>query len=266
MLYNSGYMNKAIFKTIRAGFVLGAALLMFTGAALASGVLIPAGATDVTNTSARLNGEIINSNNNSTVWFEWADNSSMSGAMVAGKESFWSGSTFNTVIDGLNPNTSYYYRVVAVSKPIIGSASAPVYSPVISFKTTAAGGNITTFASTLSTTYGAGQNTTSANLGTTKTANTKNNNTSTTVVTKKTSTQTTVADTKEGFSNNGSNSASVFGVGNGMFPTTLTGWIILIIAIFIALLIVRMIYEECERRKKARLVKKPDNEVKEEQK
>lgn len=253
-------MNKAIFKTIRAGFVFGAALLMFTGTASASMVLIPAAATDITTTSARLNGQVMNSGDNSVVWFEWADNASLSGAMVAGKQGFSMGSTFNTVIDGLNPNTNYYYRIVAVSKPIIGSASAPVYSPVVSFRTTVSGGNSTTILSSLSTIYGASQNSTGSNTNTNKTTSAKNTNTSSVATAKKISTQTPIVDTKEGFTNSGSNTASVFGAGDGMLPGTLVGWIILLVALFIALLIGRMIYEESERRKKARLAKKPEQE------
>lgn len=256
-------MNKAIFKTIRAGFVFGAALLMFTGTASASMVLIPAAATDITTTSARLNGQVINSGDNSVVWFEWADNASLNGAMVAGKQGFSMGSTFNTVIDGLNPNTNYYYRIVAVSKPIIGSASDPVYSPIVSFKTTVSGENSTTILSSLSTIYSASQSSNGSNTntatGANKTTSTKNTNTASVVTTKKASSAAAV-DTKEGFTNNGSNTASVFGAGDGMLPGTLVGWIILLIALFIALLIGRMIYEESERRKKARLAKKPELE------
>ena len=276
-------MNKYIYQTIRAGFVLGVAFLVMANTALASVVLVPAGATDITGTSATLNGQVMNQDANSTVWFEWSDNSSMYAPVIAGKDAFYGGRTFDAAINGLIPGHTYYYRAVAVSKPIIGAADAPVYSPIISFKTVLPKSAAAATTGTNSTIYSTNQNgvDNNAQSNTSNTSSSNNSKTNTTTNTNRTfnsstnntsttNTSNTTNSTKDGFSNVGrsnntdgfsngnSSGASVLGAGNGILPTTLVGWIALIIALLIILLIIRLIYEENERRKKIRLAKKAE--------
>lgn len=271
-------MNKYIYQTISAGFVFGVAVLTLTNTALASAVLVPAGATDITGTRATLNGQVMNQDANSTVWFEWSDNSSMYAPAIVGKDAFYGGRTFEASINGLTPGRTYYYRAVAVSKPIIGSSDAPVYSSIISFRTILPKSAVAATTGTNATIYSTNQNSVGNNSqsNVNNTSRTNNSNTTTNTnrtfnsSTKNTNTSNVVTSTKDGFSNvnnqkntdgfsNGNSSgASVLGAGGGILPTTLVGWIALIIALLIILLIVRLIYEENERRKKVRLAKKAE--------
>lgn len=243
-------MNKYITKTIRTGFVFGVAIFMTTSTAFASANLVPAGATEITNTSATLNGQVVNENANSSVWFEWSDNASFYAPSIVGKQAFWGGRMFDATITGLTPGTTYYYRAVAFSRTISGGADAPVYSPVVSFKTSAP--------KVVSSVAGAGAPTSYGN-GTATTKSTNTNNTtsnSKSVAATKTATQT-VDESKNGFSNNGSDvAASAIGAGNGILPTTLIGWVAFLITIVVAILIGRLIYEENEKRKKKKAAKK----------
>ena len=249
-------MNKYIFPTIRAGFVLSLAFFAFTSTAFASVIVIPSAATEVTKTTAIINGQIINPHNDSYVWFEWADNASLNSSTIAGKQSFYGGRSFETTLEGLNPGSTYYYRVVAVSKPVLGEAGDPIYSSVASFKTmsdsvaVASGSSV---ASSGSTQSGSTNNTTTTSAKSSTSGSTKNSNVSTSVE-KKNNSKIDGTTTTDGFDN--ANGASVFAVGDGILPTTLAGWVALLIAVFVAILLVRMIYEESEKRKKAQAAKK----------
>ena len=274
-------MNKYIIQTIRAGFVLAVVLFASANTALAAAYLVPAGVTNITATTATINGQVENPGNNTDVWFEWSDTRSFYAPTVVGKQGFWGSGTFNVKLDGLNPNSTYYYRVVAVSSPIFGpSSEAPFYSPVVSFKTKPS--NTVSWSS--GTIYGptdnGSANTNQTSTNTTNTTNTSNTtNTTNTNNTSNSSSNNTSSSNKnngsrnisaagtqdgfnnttgttnsDGFSNN--SGASAIGAGDSILPTTLVGWVALLIALLVVLLIVRLIYEESEKRKKARLAKK----------
>ena len=278
------FMNKYIIQTIRGGFVLAVVFFASANTALAAAYLVPAGATDITSTTATINGQVENPGNNTDVWFEWSDTRSFYAPTVVGKQGFWGSGTFNAKLDGLNPNATYYYRVVAVSSPIFGQSSdAPFYSPIVSFKTKPS--NTVSWSSGVvySTTDNGSTNTNQTSTNTTNTTNTSNTtNTTNTTNTNNTSnssnsntsssnknngtSNTSVAGTQDGFNNttgatnsdgfSNNSGASAIGGGDSILPTTLIGWVALIIALLVALLIVRLIYEESEKRKKARLAKK----------
>lgn len=253
-------MNTFTYQTIRAGLVFVVAFFMAANTAFASAVLIPAGASEITTSSAVLNSQVVNANSNSFVWFEWADNASFSNPFIAGKQAFWGGRSFEAAIDGLKPGTTYYYRAIAIARPISGSAEAPVYSSIVSFKTKTAGGDTngnggTVYGTTQNTNTGgtSNTNTNTTTSNTTNTTNTTNTNTTSSQSSTKNNTVATV--TTDGFTRTGVSSASVIVAGDGLLPGTLIGWILLFIALFVVLLIVRLIYEQSEKRKKARLVK-----------
>ncbi len=251
-------MNKYIFPTIRAGFVLSLAFFAFTSTAFASVILVPSAATEVTKTTAIINGQIINPHNDSYVWFEWADNASLNSSVMAGKQSFYGGRSFETTLEGLNPGTTYYYRVIAVSKPVLGEAGDPIYSSVTSFKT--ASDHVATTSGSSVTNSGSTQGgTTNSNTTTSTKSSTGGSvkNTNSSVSTEKKNISKVGATTAtDGFDNDNANGASVLVAGDGVLPTTLAGWVALFIAVFVAVLLVRMIYEESEKRKKAQAAKK----------
>ena len=68
-------------------------------------------ATNITASSATLNGYVDPHGNTSQAWFEWGTTSSL--GQSTSKTSFSSASQFNRGLTGLSPNTTYYYRAVA---------------------------------------------------------------------------------------------------------------------------------------------------------
>lgn len=261
-------MKNLITKTFRAGFVFAVAIFAVTNTAFAYAVIIPSGVTEITTTTAVLNGQISNQGDNSSGWFELSDNPSLYPVTIVGKNSFMGSGSLVANLDNLNPGTTYYYRIAVVSRPVFGSADAPVYSAIMSFQTrssftvsnalTQIGNNGGGTQNTSSNTSGSNTNTqsssrggatqSSSNNGTKGTSNVAGNNTN------------TANGTTNGFSN--ANSASVIGAGDGVLPTTLTGWVLLLIALLVVILIIRLIYEESEKRKKAKAAKKLMDEAK----
>jgi hypothetical protein len=249
-------MNKFTFKTIRAGFVLSFGLFTAVSTVFASATILSVQTTDITDTTATLNSQYDNPGMNSYVHFEWGYGSSLL-SNTAGTQSFSTGNSFKTTLEGLTPNTTYSYRAVVIARPATGGAAqAPVYSQLVSFTTAP---TKSTVANTSSTQTNTGSTNNAPQSGSSK--NTNSNNTTTTKTTsvatvKKAEVAPVVVDTKEGFTNNNGAGASVIGSGVSIFPTTLTGWVILLIALFILLLVGRMIYEQSEKRKKALAAKK----------
>ncbi len=241
-------MNNIIIQTIRAGFILGVALFAFAGEVFAAPTLTgPTEAVQTTETTATLVGFVENTYKTSLVWFEWSDNSSMYSFTPIGLTRVFDKGFFKAYLSGLNPGATYYYRAVS------SEGGTTVYSQIISFKTK--GG--TTAVTTTTVSY---QNTTSSSnsTATASGSSVQTKKSTTPVVAKKTT--TVVATTTEGFTNGSANTASVIGAGNSLLPKTLIGWVALLVSLLVAILLGSMIYESSEKRKKAHMAKKPEDE------
>lgn len=231
-------MNNIIFQTIRAGVVLGIALFAFASDALAAPMLTPVTVTRITGNSATIIGHVSNPQKNSTVWFE-VDNNGGAPTTVA-MQGIWNEGTFEWNLRDLNPGQTYSYRAWATE------GGVTISSPTSSFTTSVP--KLTTSA-TISYQSNSSVVTTAPAPKATQIVATKQ-------------TTTTPAPTKEGFTNG--NSAAVIGAGDGMFPSTLIGWIALIISILVMILVAHMLYEAPEKRRQSlRDEKKPEEEEEE---
>lgn len=269
-------MNKIISKTIRVMAIAGVALFAFTGEVFAAPTFLPTSSLEITNTSAAVRVYIENPNELAVVWFEWSEASSLLAPEAVAMSNYFGSGFFAARLDGLKPGTTYSYRAAAKS------GGATIYSSVASFKTTGAapvttttissqaalgggslsGGTVNTDTSSAVST----QNTTSqvsagsaqaqpvasqTTRSATKTATVKN---SASVA----SSDIAKSDTAKLGANN--NTASVSGAGSSLFPSTLIGWVMLItMALFVGLLM-SMIFESTEKRKKVRVMKKENGE------
>ncbi|MEK7148509.1 MAG: hypothetical protein AAB770_01185 [Patescibacteria group bacterium] len=227
-------MNNTTFQAIRAVVVLGIALFAFASEALAAPMLTPVTVTRITGNSATIIGHVSNPQKNSTVWFE-LDNTGGAPTTVA-MQGIWGEGTFEWNLRDLNPGQTYSYRAWATE------GGVTISSPTSSFTTTIP-------KSVTSTTISNQSNSSVATKGSAP-------KTVQTVATKQAT--TTPVSGKEGFTNG--NSASVIGAGNGMFPSTLIGWIALIISILVMILVAHMIYEAPEERRKKRAEENPVEE------
>lgn len=219
-------MNNIIFQSIRAVAVLGIAFFALASEALAAPMLTPVTVTRITDNSATIIGHVSNPQKNSTVWFELYNNyGSPTSVAVQG---IWNEGTFEWNLRDLNPGQTYSYRSVAME------GGTTVYSPVSSFTTSAPK------PTSVTVTY-------QSNSSVVIPAPKKTQAVETVAVAKKTATTTSVVN-EEGFTNR--NTATVIGSGSDIFPNTLIGWILLLIAVLVAILVGRMIYESTEKRKK----------------
>ncbi|MBI5400567.1 MAG: hypothetical protein HZB12_00410 [Candidatus Yonathbacteria bacterium] len=252
-------MNTIIIQTIRAGVIFGVALCAFAGEVFAAPTLLPTSVIEITGGSAVLRGYAQSSDVNSVVWFEWSEASSNSAPAVLGMRGFYGDGFFSARLDGLNPGGTYSFRAVAKG------GGATIYSPVTSFKTL--GGSSTSIAGASSQgslgtgTLSGADTASSANSGQTSSSNTQTQkvvsakkNTAVVAVAKKTTTiaSSNVSNNANAVTANG-NTASVIGAGDSMFPDTLIGWMALIIAVLLVVLIVHMIYGQGEERRKKSL-------------
>ncbi len=85
------------------------------------------GATSVTQTTAYLQGAVSGNGSNATAWFEWGSTQSLGNAV--GQQQI--GSTFGsvnyaTVLSGLSPGTTYYFRAVAQTS--FGTSQGSIFS------------------------------------------------------------------------------------------------------------------------------------------
>lgn len=219
-------MNNIIIQSIRAVIVFGVALFVLVNDALAAPMLTPVAVTHLTGNSATLVGHISNPQKNSTVWFEIYNNYGAPTAVAM--QGIWSEGTFEYPLNDLNPGQTYSYRAVATE------GGVTVYSPTSSFTASVQKTNTPT------TIYQ--ENTPPA------TVQPPVQKTAPKVSVKKDVVAPVVA--KEGFTN--TNAASVIGAGDGILPNTLIGWILLLVAILVMVLVAHMVYESLEKRKKAR--------------
>lgn len=241
------YMNNTLISTIRFGAVLGIALFAFVGEVFAAPTITPVSVTISGKTSVTLYAKVAAPSWGSMpVWFEYSENPTYGN--VIGMSSVYSqGGTylpFMARIENLNPGSRYYVRAVAIEDGVT------VYSPLNSFvvpgTTTTAGNTIVNNGNNNSI----NTNTTTTNVVRetvviTTPAPVKKVASATTVV-NKADTATVNADTAKQVVN--PNSAAVIGSGNEMFPQTLIGWIGLLIAILVIVVLMKMIAESFEAR------------------
>lgn len=228
-MYNIKHMNTIIYQTIRAGAVLGVALFAFASNAFAATpVLLPTSVTEVTGTSAVLRDYVQSYGENSVAWFEWSEVTSMSAPTVFAMRGFYGDGLFEARLEGLNPGVTYSFRAAA------RAGGVTVYSSALTFTTL-----------TSKPVPVVSQSVTQTSVS--KTVQPKTQTVQTVAVK-----QATVATTpiKEGFTNG--NSAAVIGAGSTLLPSTLLGWVSLLVAILFVVLLGHMIYEAPEKRKKAR--------------
>lgn len=260
-------MNKIISKTIRVAAVTSVALLAFTGEVFAAPTFLPTSSLEITNTSAAVRVYIENPNELAVVWFEWSEASSILAPEVVAMSNYFGSGFFAARLDGLKPGTTYSYRAAAKS------GGATVYSPVASFKTTGAAPLTTTTTSSQTALGGA------ALSGDTVSTDTNSQVSSVPAQAQPVASQTTRSATKTATVKNSAstvssnsakndvaklgtnnNTASVAGTGSDILPSTLIGWVAFItMALFVVLLMV-MIFESTERRKKVRVMKKENGE------
>lgn len=241
------------FQTIRMGIVISVALFAFVQSAFAAPVLTPVVVTEIKESSAMLDVYVSNPSKNTCAWFEWTAGSSISSGTPVARQCFYGNGTIKTVLRDLVPGATYSYRAVAVE------GGAMVYSPASSFQTVNPN-TVSPAPSTYTQSQPAVSTQAGAQTGSVRTsapvAVQKN------VVTISSATQATPAIGAEGFTNG--NSASIIGAGNGILPTTLIGWIMLLIMTLVAVLVGHMIYESAEKRREEREKKELELELEKE--
>ena len=234
-------MNNNIFPVIKYSSLIVLGLFSYTFTAFASGlVLTPATVTSVSETSADLVARVTSEGwAYPSVWFEWGETQALE-KPVAGMTTIPSTANFYARLSDLRPQATYYFRAVAmdrdgykITSPTVSfttkSTEVPVViTPVVVTPTVSP----TTYKDTTQTTK------TSSIAKKTVVASSKSTEKSTTVA-KKSDTTTTATN---------ANVASVIGAG-GPLPTTLIGWILIFILVFVVVLLAHMIYKSNAERK-----------------
>ena len=234
-------MNTIIFQTIRAGIIVGVAFFAFVDSAFAMPMLTLVSVSHLTGTSATITGHVSDPYNTSTVWFEWGVGSYVYNPTTVAVQGIYGDGSFEWNLQNLVPGQTYSYRSAAMEGGML------VYSPVSSFVTP-----ITTSQSVVvssqsgSTSFHSNGNPTTVAPAQAAPA----------VVSPIKQVAPAASTEDNGFTNN--NSAAVIGAGDGMLPTTLLGWLALIIAILVMVTVAHMIYEAPEKRKKALAEKKEE--------
>lgn len=234
-------MGTIIFQTIRAGVVLGVALFAFVGDVFAAPILNPVTVAQVASDSATLVGYVSNPGKTSKVWFESGEDSLLAAPAVVGMNAVYNDGFFQGYLTTLKPGTKYYYRAATVDNGVI------IYSPILSFKTLGSGPSSLTAQSSSVLQSAEHPGNTNQTQPKTQTGNTNSKSANNTVganAVKKTASGTVLVGAN-------SNSASVIEAGDGILPTTLTGWVMLLLSIIVAVLVGRLIFESSEKRKKS---------------
>lgn len=254
-------MKNITIQTIRVAVVSLFAFFVLAGDAFAAPILAPVAVTNITGESATLEDYVTNQGRNSIVWFEWSEGASTAAPNIVARQGLYGEGTFTWILRDLTPGVVYSYRAAAMDGGVI------TYGPIGSFRTP-----VKNNSASAQVVYQGGQTngalgvvpynqTTSPSSAVTQTqaqtptsAYTSSNTNTTIVVEKKNIVATTTAVKTDGFTNG--NSAAVGSVGGGVLPSTLIGWVLLLIAILIMVLIAVMIYEASEKRRVAREEKK----------
>ena len=106
----------------------------FTTLSYSLPIAITSQETNVTGTSAMLNGGYNGNGLNTTTWFEYSNNSNFVGAYTTSKvnQNNTQGSVTPVLITGLTPNTTYYFRLVAETSGGITKSSTVLNFPTLS--------------------------------------------------------------------------------------------------------------------------------------
>ncbi|MFZ9874501.1 MAG: Ig-like domain-containing protein, partial [Candidatus Methylacidiphilales bacterium] len=149
---NTTYYYRAV-ATNSQGTTTGTTLSFTTATALPLVTTTPA--TFIGTTGVNLNGDVNPNGLDTSVYFEWGDRSDVLGN-ASGLQSIGSGTNLVgnfTRVEGLNPDSSYFYRIVAVN--VINSATNKIYGATLSFKTLSVKPTVTTLGVTNATTTAA---------------------------------------------------------------------------------------------------------------
>lgn len=231
-------MNNNIFPIIKYSSLIVLGLFSFTYTAFAVGlVLTPATVTSVSETSADLVARVTSEGwGYPSVWFEWGETQAFE-KPVAGMTTIPTAGTFYAHLGDLKPQTTYYFRAVAMDRDGYKLASPTVSFTTKSTQATAVVTPVVVTTTVPPTTY----------TQTTKTALTAKKNVAvTSKVAEKSTTDTKKSDTTVTGAN--AYSASVIGAG-GPLPTTLVGWILIFVLVFVVVLLTHMIYKSNQERK-----------------
>ena len=246
------YMNNNIFPIIKYSSLIVLGFFSYTYTVFAAGlVLTPATVTSVSETSADLVARVTSEGwGYPSVWFEWGETQAFE-KPVAGMTTIPTAGNFYARLNDLRPQTTYYFRAVAmdrdgnkITSPTVSfmtkSTEVPVVvTPVVVTNTVPPATSATNDKTTTQTAK------TASPVKKTVVASNKSTEKSTTVA-KKSDTTTTVAN---------ANVASVVGAG-GPLPTTLIGWVVMFILVFVVVLLTHMIYKSNQERKALEEAKK----------
>lgn len=244
-------MNNILITGFRVGIIMIGIFFAFAQDVFAAPSLVPVFAQNTSETATVLTATYTDpaahSGDFATVWFEWGNTPDPTRMAVVDSHNIFVGATFTRRLDGLNPNTMYYFRAAVMS------GAAVTYSPIQSFVTK--GGGQTVDVRTVNTNTTNINTVTSSTYTNTDTVNTANVSQSNTASAKKV---TSTAPKTTGSTN--ANTAVVFGAGSSMLPGTLIGWVALMIALLTVVLLVHMIIESQDRRKKRRVLPKQETD------
>lgn len=244
-------MKNIFTSTIAYIIALVIGFFSLAGVSLAAIVLTPATAPEIGRAEATITAKVANIGlDNAAVWFEWGETSVLEKPVV-GLGDVYSEGYFTYHFTGLKENTTYYFRAV-----VMDNKGSTTHSPTTTFTTGAVALDpkkevpvavtekkepvlqpISTLTITKKT------NTINTKESSVKKESSASATSAKKVVSEKTNkTATTTSNT---------NVASVLGIGGGVLPGTLIGWLILFIVIIVMALLAHMIYDSNEKRKKA---------------
>lgn len=235
-------MNNNILPIIKYSSLIVLGFFSYTYTAFAVGlVLTPATVTSVTETSADLVARVTSEGwGYPSVWFEWGETQAFE-KPVAGMTTIPTAGNFYARLSDLKPQTAYYFRAVAMDQD-----GNKITSPTVSFTTKSTEVPVVVTPVVVTTTV-VPPTTYKDTTQTTKTSSTaKKNVVTTSKVAEKSTTDTKKSDTTTTATN--AYSASVIGAG-GPLPTTLIGWILIFILVFVVVLLTHMIYKSNQERK-----------------
>lgn len=236
-------MNNIFITTIRFGAILGLAFFAFIHQAFAAPIVTPVqvSSNSTNGVSLYAKASAAGTWDGVTVWFQYGDTPSTTSNNVVGMGTVYSqgGSLeqFRASAFGLTPGVTYYFQSVAVHD------GTTVYSPITAYKVPGGAQSVAT-----NPTPAPVQNTIVQPVAQAPAQNVVVNRTIVVkpVVQTASTTATSVQPVQSSAATEDTinpNSAAVIGASGTAFPQTLVGWIGLIIALFIMVIIMKMLSE-----------------------